>query len=218
MKNASIAVPELRFPSMLALAALIVLVITLSSCKDMSLFGPDHDGRDGDPLYALTLPDAEALPSDVSDASFGGHCRSHGPDGDRRRLGDFGSFGLRHIPHLSDSQKTVIKELHAQHEACFTSAIASLRASDSSIVAGFTPQFDSIKAELALGTIDTATARLALRDLSAKVRTAVQNNPDRATTAEALKACREAFLSAVRDILTDEQKAAFDAWAARHRR
>jgi hypothetical protein len=218
MKNIQIAAPELRFPSMLALAALVLLVLTLSSCKDMSLFGPDHDDRDSDPIYALTLPDAEALPGEVSDATPMGHCRSRGPESDRRRIGDFGARFLRRIPNLTDSQKTIIKQLHAQHEECFRAAVANLRASDSTIVAGFAPQFDSIKAELALGTIDSAAARTALRELSAAVRTAVRNNPDRVVAADALKACRDAFLAAVREILTDEQKAAFDAWAASHRR
>jgi hypothetical protein len=218
MKATTLTAPERRFPSVLGIAVLLLLVLSLSSCKDMSLFGPDHDDRDGDPVYALTLPDAEALPSDVTDATTLSHCRSHHPGSDGRRIGDFGRGLLRRLPNLTDSQKTVIKELHAQHEECFRSAVALLRASDSVIVDGFASKFDSIKVELSLGTIDTATARQALRDLSAAVRTAVRNNPDRVTAAESMKACRDTFLAAVRDILTDEQKVVFDAWAARNRR
>lgn len=218
MKATTLTAPELRFPSVLGITVLLLLVLSLSSCKDMSLFGPDHDERDGDPVYALTLPDAEALPSDVTDATTLSHCRSHHPGSDGRRIGDFGHGLLRRLPNLTDSQKTVIKELHARHEECFRSAVAFLRASDSVIVDGFASSFDSIKVELALGTIDTATARQALRDLSAQVREAVRNNPDRAIAADAMKACRDAFFNDVRNILTDEQKAAFDAWASRHRR
>ncbi len=194
-------------------ASILVFVTGLTSCNRTN---PVND--DDSALYAMTLPDADDSPSDVSDATETHNCVMHSPASDKRRIDDFGLRFLRRALHLTSDQKQQILTFHQQHEQCFKSALTVLRTSDSLIVVSYKPQYESIKANLAAGTIDTATARTQLRALSQTVRDALRNNPDRATAQAAFKDCRDTFIANVRSILTADQLAIFDQWVALHKR
>ncbi len=92
--------------------------------------------------------------------------------------------------NLSDAQKAQLKTIHEQYRAKFSAARTAAK-----------PNLDAARAARARG--DTATARAELL----KARELMQPN----------KALREQQLNAVRNVLTPEQRAKFDATRAKHK-
>ncbi len=199
----------------LVAASVLVLVTGLTSCNKTD---SPLDSSAENALYSLTLPDADAAPSELSDTTLQQGCRMHSPESDHRRIGDFGSRFLGRALNLTDTQKTQILAFHRQHEECSKTALVALRSSDSVIFAGYRNTLDSIKTELSLGLIDTTTARSLYRATLADLRAALHDNPDRIRAKAALEECRASFVANIRSILTSEQMDAFDRWLASHKK
>ncbi len=195
-------------------ASFVVLIAGWSGCNKSS---NPVDNTTSSLVTSLTVPDPSTEPSVVSDSGLQQGCRMHNPDSDHHRIDDFGARFLSRM-NLTDSQKTQIIVYVQEHDTCTASAMSVLRASDSTIFAGYQPKFDSIKSDLALGVIDTATARTEYRATLASLRTDLQNNPVRVTTQAALDECRSTFIANVRSVLTTEQLVIFDQWMTLHRR
>lgn len=205
-----------RFISNTIKIALGILAITtivgLTSCnKDNPVIAEDA-------LYSATLPDADETASDVTDATTTEPYAMVTPASDERRINDFGVRVLRRMLKLTDDQKAQIRVFHQQHEQCFRTIRDSLRASEKTILAGYKPQYQAIRDNLKNGTIDTATAKLQLKDLTILVRNDLKNNPVRSWAKAEFITCRQAFYDNVRSILTDEQKAILEEWILLHKR
>lgn len=190
----------------------IITIIGLQSCSK------DNPVTTEDALYSATLPDADETASDVTEATTTEPCAMVTPASDERRLNDFGVRVLRRMLKLTDEQKAQIRTFHQQHEQCFKTIRDTLRASERAIIAGYKPQYQTIRDNLKNGVIDTATAKQQLKDLTAQLRAELKNNPVRAWAKDEFIKCRQAFYDNVRSILTDEQKAILEEWIALHKR
>ncbi len=194
-------------------ATVFMFAAALTGCTNSTTPAESSDTA----LYTMTLPDADNTPSVVSDSGLEQGCRLDHPKSDHRRIDDFGARLLRRL-NLSDTQKAQVLILVQQHEDCSKAALAVLRSSDSLIFESFKPRFDSVRADLAAGTIDSATARVRFHALKDELRAALQANPDRATAQAALKACHDTFIENLRAILTADQQVLLDQWLAAHKK
>jgi hypothetical protein len=115
---------------------------------------------------------------------------------------------------LTEDQQVTVKRLLAAHEDCVKGVMERLRATEREILAPYHERRDAVMAQLRAGEIDRAEARRLLAQINKEAREALRANPALAAAREALKACREEFITQLKSILTEEQIAILERWLA----
>ncbi|MBS1561676.1 MAG: hypothetical protein JSS89_08740 [Bacteroidetes bacterium] len=199
-----------RTTAMLSLmaGAAFALMVGMTSCSNNGATAPVATDE-VQALYMTTIPNPDMEEMPISDASLDMQMMPMPPQGDNRRL-PFGDL-LRALK-LDSAQIAAVRALLADHEACMKAAMEALRASEKAIIERARAARQEIVDQVKAGTLDRKTAGEQLRALNQATRDALKNNPLRADAITARKACDDAFFSALRGILTENQAAILADW------
>lgn len=114
--------------------------------------------------------------------------------------------------NLTPEQKSVVEKLLAEHKACTENCLKALKAAEAEVIAKARNQESEIKAALEAGRITKAQAREKLAALKASVNKTLRELPIRLNVQECIKGCDAAFINALENILTPQQKPILKAW------
>lgn len=193
-----------------ALAAFAALALGLTACSETGVTPEDPMG-----LTATTETtfDMNATPTEFADVTVEQPMMVR-PDPNKGRpvRTPFGDL-LRRL-NLTDEQKAQVETLLASHNDCVKAALEALRAAEKAILDDARAQGEAIKAEAQAGTITREEARAKLRELNKATREALKALPGREEARAAVKACDEAFIAGLREILDETQTALLERWLA----
>jgi multidrug efflux pump subunit AcrA (membrane-fusion protein) len=194
----------------LAVTAFAALALGLTACSETGVTPEDPMG-----LTATTETtfDMNAVPTEFTDATVDQPMMVR-PDPNQGRpvRTPFGDL-LRRL-NLTEEQNAQVQALLASHNDCVKAALESLRAAEKAILDDARAQAEAIKADAKAGTITREAARAALRELNKATREALKALPGREEARAAVKACDDAFLAGLREILDETQTAMLERWLA----
>jgi len=113
---------------------------------------------------------------------------------------------------LSVTQATTLKTYMKDHMDCIKAAEMALRDSEKPIMDNARTQQKAIMDQVKAGTMTRADAKIALKTLNDATRKALNENPARQAACIAMEACKKALNDQILAMLTDAQKAIFQAW------
>lgn len=192
----------------------LVLIFTLSGCNKST--SPTDNSNTDPTISNMVVADIQNDVSDVSDPSvdnnadmtlkpmFGdGQCFMRPAMGEYMSVNGFlNMVGIMRKLSLTADQKTSIQGFMSDYRSCIHTAQLTLRASEKTILDAANTQRKAIMAELKAGTITKAEARTQLAQLAKDTRTALKNNPDRATFQKSVCECLQTLFDKIKGILT----------------
>ncbi|MBM2813288.1 MAG: hypothetical protein HW421_50 [Ignavibacteria bacterium] len=209
---------------------LLLLVLTINSCQRTTDPATTQDLPGTN--YAIPATETQTQPVTVTDMSIdspmaatsderdkcmGESSGSNMMMNDRHPAKDvpsgFVPFGrLLHALNLTDRQKAHIVVFHKGFRDCNERIMHALRESEKEIIDHANRARHYVLQQLKEGKIDRQVAHQKLREINARTRQALHDNPARERARLALHDCFCNMLRQIRSILTEEQLPLFDTW------
>jgi hypothetical protein len=202
----------------------VLLLAGLVGCDSNDVTGsqgPDPGSLDS-PDFAVV--DSEDALANVEDATFETDMAMHAVF-----LGDGRDF-KRHFRHprspgshlapilreldLDEEQREEIRGLLMIHRMRIRMALEGLREANQPLIDQANAERRAIVAQFQAGEITREEAREMLRELNARTREAIRNNPDNAPFLRAICDSRIELFGEIRQVLDDDQRAVWDAWVS----
>jgi polyhydroxyalkanoate synthesis regulator phasin len=197
-----------KMTGLLSAALIAVSAMGIVGCAEVTSPADDMPMA----LAAATIPAPEMETGIFYEGSLDQPMAVERPGSDMNRH-PFGSL-LRALKLTPEQQETV-KGLLAAHEDCMKEALMGLRKSEREILAPFNARRDAIREKVKNGEMTREEARAALADLNKAAREALRGNTEaRKAAGDAIKKCREDFMTSLRGILTEEQIPVLRRWLA----
>lgn len=193
--------------SLFALLAL-VLVFGLSSCDKAT------SPVDTVETEEFAIPAFDASASEIYEAGIETEMSAKPPVNDYK-MHPFG-LPVRELK-LTKEQMDSIKPIMMEHRVCVKSIMDSLRHSEMAIIKAANTARKAIMDEVKAGTMAKDSARTLLAQLNRTTREQLKTNPVAVWARTAIKECDIAMFTAIRALLTDEQKVKFDKWLNRRK-
>lgn len=214
------------------LFAIALLAVAFSACSKEGPNQPVDDNYGSESLYMVEwsgeveadytegdmMKPYEMLWNGSSEVMKGKGMRGDGNDrsndggcwGPNKKMDKYDFRGFFRSIQLTPDQRAAIQTYMEAFRDCQREAFAALRASELEILQNANTQRLDIRAKLAAGEIDTATARTMLHELAVDTREAIRDNPLRAQTLESIKDCYETLFDNIRSQLNERQLAKFE--------
>jgi Spy/CpxP family protein refolding chaperone len=200
----------------------IVLLAALVGCDSNEVTGPG--GPDPGSLESadFAVVDSEDALANVDDATLdtdmamhaafagdGRHFKRHykHPRGPGSHLGP-----ILRVLDLDENQREEIRGLVMTHRMQIRAALEGLREANQNLIDQANAERRAIKARVEAGEISREEARELLRELNARTREAIRNNPANEPFLQAICDSRIELFAAIRQVLDDDQQALWDSW------
>ena len=197
----------------LAVLALVGMIACDGSSDPMSTFAPP-DGLQTAELQLYDYEDALAAAGDATletamafPADF--------PQARHRRHGPHAGPPLRAL-ELDPEQQEMIAAAFETYRECLSEPLEAFRDATREILLRAEEARLEILEDVRDELIDPEEAMMRLRELNRATREEIRNSPAGAALQEAICDCREELHEAIREILDDEQREAWDRWVAGH--
>ncbi len=194
----------------LFLGSLAVSVFGLVGCSDGAVTPQDPAGITAQ--YVTTF-DLNAPVADFNDATLEQPVQERpNPNAGGQVRNPFGPLFTR--LNLTEEQRAATNDLLAKHAECVKAVLTRLRAAEREILDAARKESEDIIAKARAGEISREEARTALRELNKSTREALRNLQARAAASTSMKACDEAFVTSLAEILTEDQVYKLRVWWA----
>ena len=117
---------------------------------------------------------------------------------------------------LEPEQQEAILAAYESYRACLREPLEAFREANQEILRRAEQARREILEDLRNEEIERVEAMARLRELSRATQDAIRNSPASAELREAICDCREELLDAIRAVLDDEQREAWDRWVSLH--
>lgn len=197
-----------NFFATLALATFAALALSLTACSDSGVMPEDPMGLT---QRVETTFDMNGAPMEFNESTLDMMMAARpDPSTGKPVRNPFGD--LLKALNLNAEQKVAVTGLLATHKDCVKSALEGLRATEKAIITAARAEAEAIKQQVKDGTLTREDARVQLRDLNKRTKEALKNLPGRLDTRAAVKACDDAFIQGLKDILNPEQLVVLQRW------